>query len=377
MNPKRWNIKLYPEDQIRRYLIIDIVVCVFMFYKTLTAGSRAGLPVTFLMLALFLALYYMGLWSRGARLLLVVLAGCGLMTAFAILHEVWLLIFAAVFADFLGRVRSRPHFAAGMSALVAMYPVSSLVVHGDAFHFLGTPLLPFLIIQLAIPFVVRILEKNESLKTELAAANERIAQYAQEEERHRLARDLHDTLGQTLTMIKVKSELAERMLDKDPERARLEMRDVARTSRLALRQVRDLVTDMKHVPLERELEDGRALLASAGIAFGFSRSEVRPKLSKAAETMLALAVRESLTNVVKHSKAGRCEVAEMVKDGRYVLQIEDDGVGLAAERSEGHGLAAIEERMRLIGGGAAIGPSTAGGVRVTLSVPLRPEEDAS
>jgi two-component system sensor histidine kinase DesK len=378
LNLNRRNIRLYPEDQIRRYLIVDITVCVFMFYKALTADSRVGLPVTLHMLALFLALYYMGLWLRGPRLLPVVLAGCGLMAAFAILHEEWLLLFAAVFADFLGRVRSRPHLAAGLSAFVAMYPAASYGVHGDALHFLGTPLLPFLIVQLAIPFVVRILEKNESLKTELASANERIAQYAQEEERHRLARDLHDTLGQTLTMIKVKSELAERMLDKDPDRARREMREVARTSRLALKQVRDLVTDMKYVPLEQELEHGRALLASAGIAFGLSRLEDRPALSKATETMLALAVRESLTNVVKHSRARNCAVTETAEGGRYVLRIEDDGVGLAAERPEGHGLAAIEERMRLIGGEAAVGPSSAGGVRVTLAVPLRPAgEDAT
>lgn len=375
---KRLNIKLYPENQIRRYLVIDIVVCVFMFYKVLTAESPVGRFGTLPMLALFLALYYMGLWHRGLKLLLVVLAGCGLMTAFAILHDEWILLFAAVFADFLGRVRVRSHLALGLTAFFAMYAVSSYGVYGDALHFLETPHLPFLIVQLAIPFVVRILEKSDSLKRELASANERIAHYAQEEERHRLARDLHDTLGQTLTMIKVKSELAERMMGRDPERARQEMREVVRTTRLALKQVRDLVTDMKYVSLDQELEHGRALLESAGIACECGREGGRPHLSRVTETMLALAVRESLTNVVKHSKAGRCAVTERMEGGRYLLRIEDDGIGLTGKPSEGHGLAAIEERMRLIRGEAAIGPSPAGGVRVTLVVPVRPaEEDAS
>jgi two-component system sensor histidine kinase DesK len=370
--------KIYPQDQIQRYLILDIAVCVFLFFRVLRADSSVGLPVTFLMLALFLALYYMGLWFRGWKLLAVVLAGCGLMAAFAVLHDPWILIFAAVYADFLGRVRVGWQLGVGLAALVAMYAAASYSLYGDALQFLRTVHLPFLIIQLAIPFVVRILEKSDSLKRELASANERIAHYVQEEERHRLARDLHDTLGQTLTMIKMKSELAERLMDRDPERAKREMREVARTSRLALKQVRDLVTDMRYVSLDQELELGRALLAGAGIAFECRRAPDRPALSKVTETMLALAVRESLTNVVKHSRAARCAVTETVEDGRYLLRIEDDGVGLKDKRTDGHGLAAIEERMRLLKGEAAIGPSPAGGVRVTLAIPLRSaEEDAS
>ncbi|OUM95808.1 MAG: hypothetical protein A9Z00_11640 [Thermobacillus sp. ZCTH02-B1] len=376
LNLRKW--KIYPEDQLQRYLFIDIAVCVFLFYKVLEADSPVGLPSTFLLLALFLALYYMGLWFRGGKLLAVVLAGCVLMSAFAILYDPWILIFAAVYADFLGRVRIPWQLAAGLAAFVAMYAAVSRGVYGDALQFLQTYHLPFLIIQLAIPFVVHILEKSDSLKRELDSANERIARFMQEEERHRLARDLHDTLGQTLTMIKMKSELAERLMDRDPDRAKREMREVARTSRLALKQVRDLVTDMRYVSLDQELELGRALLAAAGIAFDCRRAPDRPALSKVTETMLALAVRESLNNVVKHSRASRCTVTEKAEDGRYLLQIEDDGVGLTDQRAEGHGLAAIEERMRLLKGEAVIGPSPAGGVRVTLAIPVRPaEEDAS
>jgi len=378
MNANRGKLKIYPEDQIQRYLIIDIAVCVFLFFKVLRADSSVGLTGTFLLLALFLALYYMGLWLKGWKLLMIVLAGCGLMTAFALLYDPWILFFAAVYADFLGRVRAPWQLAAGLSAFAVMYLVVSFNLYGNAFHFLGTAHLPILIIQLAIPFVVRILERSDSLKRELASANERIALYAQEEERHRLARDLHDTLGQTLTMIKMKSELAERLMDRNPERARQEMREVARTSRLALKQVRDLVTDMRYVSLDQELELGRALLAGAGIAFEHRREAARPALSKVTETMLALAVRESLTNVVKHSKASRCAVTETVEGGRFLLQIDDDGAGLADKRAEGHGLAAIEERMRLLRGEAGIGPSPAGGVRVSLAMPLPTAgEDAS
>ena len=368
---RKIRFRLYPENQLRRYLILDIILCVFLFYQTLTTDSSLGLFGTFLLLALFLVLFYMGLWFRGWRLLTVVVAGCGLMAVFAVCYKPWLLLFAVAFADFLGRVRSREQLAAGLAAFAAMYLVTSYVVYRDAFHFLQTPLLPFMIIQLIIPFVVRILERSESLRSELAAANERIALYAQEEERHRLARDLHDTLGQTLTMIKMKSELAMRMTEKNPDRARQEMQEVVRASRAALKQVRDLVTDMRYVSLRQELEHGRILLDSAGIGFEFHGAERRPNLSKVTETMLALALRESLTNVAKHSGAGRCAVTEEFDDGWYRLRIEDDGAGMTEEqKTAGHGLSAMEERMRLLRGEARVGRSALGGVMVTLAVPV-------
>lgn len=368
---RKIRFRLYPENQLRRYLILDIILFVFLFYQTLTTDSSLGLFGTFLLLALFLVLFYMGLWFRGWRLLTVVVAGCGLMAVFAVCYKPWLLLFAVAFADFLGRVRSREQLAAGLAAFAAMYLVTSYVVYQDAFHFFQTPLLPFMIIQLAIPFAVRIMERSESLKSELAAANERIALYAQEEERHRLARDLHDTLGQTLTMIKMKSELAMRMTEKNPDRARQEMQEVVRASRAALKQVRDLVTDMRYVSLRQELEHGRILLDSAGIGFEFHGAERRPNLSKVTETMLALALRESLTNVAKHSGAGRCAVTEEFDDGWYRLRIEDDGAGMTEEqKTAGHGLSAMEERMRLLRGEARVGRSALGGVMVTLAVPV-------
>lgn len=370
---------LYPSGQMKRYLLVDIVVCVFFFYKVLSAESGVSLSVTLLLLGIFLALYYAGLWFRDWRLLAAVLAGCGLMASFAALYEEWLLLFAAVFADFLGRVRSRAHLAAGLAAFPVMHAVVSFVLYQDALHFVRTIHLPFLIIQMAIPFVVRTLEKSESLKHELASANERIALYAQEEERHRLARDLHDTLGQTLTMIKMKSELAMRTMDKNPERAKAELQEVVRSSRAALKQVRDVVTAMRHVPLEQELELGRRALEASGIGLEVAGITDRPPLSKTAETMLALAVRECLTNVVKHSRARRCVITERCADGWYELHIEDDGIGMAGMAAgrpdqpghpEGHGLSTMRERMRLLQGEARIGPSPIGGVRVTLAIPV-------
>lgn len=363
-------LKLYPAEQMQRYLLIDIIGCVFLFYQVLSAESPIGLFGTLLLLALFLAMFYIGLWHRDWRLLLAVLGGCGLLAVFGMYYNEWILLFGIIFADLLGRARSKLHMGMGMLGLVAMYLVTNGHVHQDALFFLHTPHLPMLIIQLMIPIVVHILERSRSLQRELASANERIAGYIQEEERHRLARDLHDTLGQTLTMIKVKSELAMRLMDRDPHRAKQEMQEVMQTSRSALKQVRDLVTAMKHVSLEQELELGSQLLSSSGIHLDLRTSTERPKLPKVTETMLALAIREALTNIVKHSKAQHCTVTERLSDGWYHVQIEDDGIGLTRGKTGGHGLASIQERMRLLQGEAKVGTSSAGGVKVTLSIPL-------
>lgn len=362
--------RLYPPEQVQPYLIIDIITIVFLFYNVLSAESPIGLFGTFLLLTLFMGFFYLGLWYRDWRLLLAVLGGCATLSVFGMFYNQWLLFFGIVFADLLGRIRSKGQLGCGMLAIVGMYILTSWSVHQDVFHFLRTPMLPLLIIQLVIPVVIRMLENSKSLRQELAIANQRIARYVQEEERHRLARDLHDTLGQTLIMIKTKGELALRLMEKEPERAKGEIREVIQTSRFALKQVRDLVTAMRYVSLEEELKQGRALLTSAGITLRVERKGGVPALSQVAETMLALALREALTNIVKHSGATHCFVTQEYGEGWYHLTVEDDGMGFNGEPAQGHGLASIGERLRSLEGRAEIGPSSRGGVRVRLSLPI-------
>lgn len=271
-------IKLYPADQLQRYLLIDIIVCILLFYQVLTAEGPFGFFGDLLLLGLFLILFYMGLWYRDWRLLLAVLGGCAFMAVLGIFYNEILLLFGIIFADFLGRARSKLYIFIGMIGFIVTYMVTNFYVHEDSLYFIHTPHLPMLIIQLVVPVVIHMLEGSKLLRRELASANERIDRYVQEEERQRLARDLHDTLGQTLTMIKVKSELAMRLLDKDPELARGEMQEVLHTSRSALKQVRDLVTSMKYVSLEEEFQLGRELLTSSGVQCKVSRSNDQPML---------------------------------------------------------------------------------------------------
>lgn len=363
--------KLYPLDQVQTYLIIDIVLLVFLFISVLKGELYFGLLGTLALLTAFLGCFYVLLWYRDWRQLLAALLGCGILTILSILYYEWVLINGFMIADLLGRNRSKIQIVLGMGGLLAMFLVSYFYYYDDPLAFTSTTHLPVLMAMLLTTIVVRVMNQSKALKQDLAFAHSQLERYIQEEERHRIARDLHDTIGQTLTMIKLKSELAIRLVDQKPEQAKAEMNSVVDTSRFALKQVRELVTSMKHVSLEAELEQAALLLQSKGVRLIVKDLvEVRPKLTPMGETMLALSLREALTNVLKHSQAHHCILTMEQKEAWYCLSIEDDGKGLPQELQSGHGMDSIRERMRLLQGYSEIKERPERGVLVTLCIPL-------
>ena len=202
----------------------------------------------------------------------------------------------------------------------------------------------------------------------LTAARAEVARLATENERSRIARDLHDLLGHSLTTITVKAGLARRMADVDPERAGAEIAEVEELARRALGEVRAAVAGYRDVTLTGELASGRELLRAAGIDADLPRSTeaVRPDL----HVLFGWVVREGLTNVVRHARATRCtltltaDTVEIVDDGGA------DGAGGAAH--EGSGLRGLRERVTAVGGTLTAGPDGPGGgwrLRVTVPVP--------
>ena len=135
----------------------------------------------------------------------------------------------------------------------------------------------------------------------LQLAQEEIEHLAKVAERERIARDLHDLLGHTLSLITLKAELARKLVDRDPQRAKQEMQDVEHTSRAALADVREAISGYRGQGLAAELLRARQTLETAGITVDCEASEV--PLSPAQETVLALALREAVTNVVRHAQA--------------------------------------------------------------------------
>src|SRR5579863_3464359 len=180
----------------------------------------------------------------------------------------------------------------------------------------------------------------------LQEANAEIEHLAKVAERERIARDLHDVLGHTLSVIILKSELAGKLIDHDPDRAKAEIADVEQTSREALADVRSTIRGYRAQSLEAELKHAKATLETAGVIVKSESAEVR--LSPAQESVVALVVREAVTNVVRHARARNCHLRLLPVNGTCRLEIQDDGTG--GGDVEGNGLRGMRERIEALGG---------------------------
>jgi len=203
---------------------------------------------------------------------------------------------------------------------------------------------------------------------ELEQARHELARLAVTEERLRIARDLHDLLGHSLSIVALKSELASRLVDADPERARAELDDIQSVSRQALTDVRAAVQGYRRLALDEAVGSARVALAAAGIDCRVETSQ--PALPADVESVLAWAVREATTNVVRHSNARLCAISLRTDDGRVELAVDDDGVGAGGADGAGSGLAGLAERAARLDGTLEAGAKPGGGFRLRLAMPL-------
>jgi two-component system sensor histidine kinase DesK len=204
----------------------------------------------------------------------------------------------------------------------------------------------------------------------LRIARRELARLAITEERLRFARDLHDLLGHTLSLIALKSELAGRLAPSAPERAQAELGDIERAARQALRDVRAAVAGYRQITLASELDAARDLLAAAGITCAIHGESVTPP--PAVEAALAWATREGCANTVRHSHAHSCAITLGEGDGAYTLLIEDDGRGSQptnAAETPGNGLRGLAERVTSLGGALSAGPRPSGGYALCVTLP--------
>jgi two-component system sensor histidine kinase DesK len=201
----------------------------------------------------------------------------------------------------------------------------------------------------------------------LIRAHEEAERLAAVAERERIARDLHDLLGHTLSVIVLKSELAAKLADRDPARAAAEIREVEQISRQALAEVRRAVHGYRGERLETELASGRRALEAAGVSL-VTEGHIDPSaLGADEERALALALREAFTNVVRHARATTCRVDLGRDAGRVRLTVSDNGIGGASP--EGAGLAGMRSRLAAVGGGLRRGAGP--GMCLVLEVPAR------
>lgn len=202
---------------------------------------------------------------------------------------------------------------------------------------------------------------------ELRAAQQEVSRLAADRERLRIARDLHDLLGHSLTAAAVKAQLAGRLVGRDsPEdraRAAAEIGDVERLTRQVLADVRAAVAGYREVSLAVELATAREVLTAAGMTAELPGAvdEVPAGLRE----LFGWTVREGVTNAVRHSEAARVRI----RISPTSVEIVDDGLGVPAHSSPGSGLTGLAERAAAVGGRLEAGPAPRGGYRLHLGVP--------
>jgi two-component system sensor histidine kinase DesK len=203
----------------------------------------------------------------------------------------------------------------------------------------------------------------------LRMANEEIEHLAKVAERERIARDLHDVLGHTLSLITLKSELAGKLIDRDPVGAKAEIRDVEQTARQALAEVRQAIGGYRSKGLDAEIKQAKTTLETAGVTVDLQSSPF--ELPATQESVLALSLREAVTNVLRHTQAKHCRLRIERVNGHCRLEIQDDGRG--GYQIEGNGLRGMRERVEALGGKVLRDSSQ--GTRLQISLPVPTERE--
>src|SRR6202011_2416413 len=201
---------------------------------------------------------------------------------------------------------------------------------------------------------------------QLSLAREQIARLAVGEERLRFARDLHDLIGHSLSVIALKSELAGRLIKTTPGLAAHEVEDIEKVARDALREVREAVAGYRQPTLAAELAGAHEALTAAGIEDHVGQDH--PPLPPAVEAVLAWTVREGVTNVMRHSQAKRCAIRITNQDGRATVEVVDNGRGGTLQ--PGSGLRGLRERVLERGGTLPAEPLPHEGFRLRVTLPL-------
>jgi two-component system sensor histidine kinase DesK len=197
----------------------------------------------------------------------------------------------------------------------------------------------------------------------LGLAQDQIEHLAQVAERERIARDLHDVLGHTLSVVVLKSELAGKLMGSDAEGAGREIGEVEQIARQALGEVREAIRGYRAEGIGVEIARARRTLDAAGVSLDCQADGVC--LNPSHESVLSLVLREAVTNILRHAGASRCRLELAADEGRTVLRVEDDGRGAIGR--EGNGLRGMRERIEALGGRLEI--DSRQGTRLTAEIP--------
>lgn len=319
----------------------------FFFTDLLQHGSRAQWLIFTVVYACFLTLYLLLLWPRSDR------SRGALLLALAILGIAYypfnpgagggMLIYVAALVPFI-----TPSLVTAVGTIAAVTLVSAaegalLGVNPWAW---GT--MAFLAASVGAGDLIRAL--GIAANQRLSLAQEQIEHLAKVAERERIARDMHDVLGHTLSVVVLKSELAGKLIGTDAQRARREIGEVEMIARQALSEVREAIRGYRAEGISTEIARARRTLEAAGVSLESQTQDLH--LPPAHESVLSLVLREAVTNVLRHAGATSCRL-ELATDGQGTrFSMKDDGCGAISR--EGNGLRGMRERIEALGGRLAI-----------------------
>jgi two-component system sensor histidine kinase DesK len=340
---------------------------IYLVYPVFGGASALEWAIYAVALVVFLALYFRAFWVGGRELLPYVAAIVALGVLLSPMNP-GATVFFIYGAAFMGEV-GRPSVAIrGIAAIVVIVAIESLI-----FSFRPSTWIPPVVFSVIIGGTNLHFAERRRADARLRLAQHEVERLAKVAERERIARDLHDLLGHTLSIIVLKSELASKLADRDHQRAIEEIRDVERISRHALSEVRRAVEGYRVQGLAAELATARAALGAAGVSVESAVPDLT--LGPAEEKALAFALREAVTNVIRHAQARRCWISLREAGGAAELEIRDDGVGIGG--TEGSGLAGMRDRLRALGGRLAVENRSGTRLRMTVPIKVLPAGDAA
>ncbi|GHC10851.1 sensor histidine kinase [Thermomonas carbonis] len=355
---------------------IHLVWSVWVFLTPALSGGEYGfswqwLWLTLLSYPLFLWAYVTSVFAAPRRAHLAALA----MVAICLALLPWYPSGLSYFV--FGCVMLQPRRSRSILRYLGTIAVLNVVLISYA-RYIGYPwqALVWMPTVTAIIGVIVMVERiNREREVALKLSHDEVRRLAALAERERIGRDLHDLLGHTLSMVALKSDLAGRLLDRDPAAARNEIGEVSRVAREALAQVRRAVTGIRAAGIAAELAAAKLLLETDGVSFdyrfddGFAGNALPPGV----ESALAMTVREAATNIQRHARAQRAEASFGMDGGDAVLRIVDDGRGGAIV--PGNGLVGMRERLEGVHGSLRIDAGPGRGTRVEARVPLAANDD--
>ncbi|MGM7636914.1 sensor histidine kinase [Bacillus sp. Hm123] len=377
MGIKNWRIKVFPKQ-------FGILPYVFLFYLFMPAYEIANLTeekrvLGVSLLLLFLVSYRQLFFSMDKRSFSYWLAFqmtlVFILSTFIDVSMIFMGFFPANFIGWYEHNKENGRKFITAFCFLVVIEVVPLLKWGA----LTSPaeyafFLPFLIIMLLSPFGMRSINKQMKLERQLDEANEQIKEFVKREERVRIARDLHDTLGHTLSLITLKSQLVERLIKRDADQAEVEAREIERISRATLKQVREIVSSMRAITIAEELVHIQEILQAANISYHYKGESDLSAVPPLTQNIISMCLREAATNVVKHSEAKNCTLNIFISKANIHVEVKDDGIGVGNKDMYSSGLKGVAERLALIEGHFHL--SNQNGALLAITIPIIQREGA-